>query len=160
MENIQEYTSTHDNYYKGNMYLKLTKNLPYRLVSLLSDLSKKYFARGKHAFFYEDTPFFKDEVWKYLNVDFGRTFSKDGHTIDIGYNSDVRNQYKDYHFDGYYLFIYFNTFNYYKNAEKLINIVKNYIATDSPNKIGKIVNKGRNYHQNLYVDMFVKRNGD
>lgn len=137
--------------YKGSMYLRLSKNMPSEMISFLSDLELHDFDASKYESVFGNTPFFKDSVWKYISVDFGRVMSTTGHTIEIGYNCDIIKDYSDYHFDCYYLFIYFRTFSYYRNAEKLIDVVKDQIIKGTPEKIGEIHNVARNYHSNVYL---------
>ena len=138
-------------HYKGNMYLKLNKFTPHEVIHFLSDLQKNTFDPENHISRWEETPFFKEEVWKFINVDFGYSLSKDGHYIDVGYGSRILEDYSDYTLDGYYLFIYFNTFNYFKNAEKLIDLVKDYLTKNTPSKIGEIKNSYRGFHHNVYL---------
>lgn len=136
------------NYYEGEIAIGLIRELPDNYIELFCAMSRNEPIPSGFL----DTEYFKKDRWDCPNFTFGYWYINDeSDNILIEYDDD-QSEFANLVLKGYYINVSVCMKGYSNHMESLIEFVKPYIHSDTPNYLGKIKDEDGWYKKQFFAD--------
>lgn len=138
------------NYYEGEIFICLKKELPENYIKLFCAMSRNDAIPSE---FYEED-FFKTEGWDSLKYYFGYWYireSDNNRSIYVLYDGD-QSEYSGLFLKGFFINVSICQKQYENYMELFIKFVKPYMHCDTPNSLGVVKDEDGTYGKHFFVD--------